>query len=308
MILAPAQAITIFSPVLEMSAKPGQTQKGLLKLYNETGSDLVLTANLQTFSADHDGQLKFFPLTAQDNFLRWFVLSQDNILIKAKQAMMIPFAVSVPASAVPGGYNAVIFWSEKKDPANNQSTVNISSQVGTLIFFKVAGDFKESGEITDFFVSPVKKIFFGWPDKFLVQFENNGNIYLKPQAKIIIKNWFGQEKSLAAANGEMIVLPQTNRRFETSLRSSSQQNFFEKAIEESKFLALGPCQATLNFDFGENNKQHLTRQIDLFIIPIHLLIVLFGFGLGLMVLFKINYHVNKIKKGIKPSGVDEKSK
>ena len=113
-LILPASAVTIISPIVEMACFPGDVQKGVVKVYNETDQEIVLKAIIKPFSAGSDsGQPTYSSLESDNSYLSWFELSQNELKLLPKQAAVIPFQATIPVSATPGGYYAVIFWEEK---------------------------------------------------------------------------------------------------------------------------------------------------------------------------------------------------
>lgn len=299
----PAKATTIISPLLELSVDPGQKQSGLVKVFNETSDTLELVASIEPFAtADIAGTPGYLPLDTKNDFLHWFELSQTSITLKPHQVAIVPFTVSAPSSAVPGGYYAVIFW-RTVSSTNDKIPVNINSKVGTLVFLKVNGDIKESGEVTEFGPQPKSDYYFSLPINFLVQFLNSGNIHLNPVGKIEITNWLGQKEILSVNTAKRYVLPQSSRRFEMVWGNPAQGNFFQnfwfELVQECNHLAFGKYSATLSLTYGANQSRPITKEISFWLIPWRLITALIVVIIILLIWFKINAKINKFKKQLK---------
>jgi len=293
----PAQAMTIISPIVELAAEPGQVQKGILKVYNETDKDLSLTARIEPFKAgSEDGQPIYLLPQQKDEYLSWFQLSQSTLKLSAKEAAIIPFEVVVPVSAVPGGYYAVVFWQELAEENKEVNNSTIQGKVGTLVFLQINGEFEESAIIKDFNLQSNKKVYFSLPLNFFARLENTGNIHLYPKAEIEIKNFLGQTKKFEMANSQAAILPQSIRRFETIYPGDlSSADFLSLAQVEFKNLFFGKLTAKVIFTYNDQNKS-VSETISFWFFPWRLAVIFSGVLILTFLLFKINRKVNLLKK------------
>ncbi len=296
LLAAPVWSATIFSPVVELTAAPGQTVQGIVKLYNETDADLVLVSSVEAFaSSDEAGTPVYLPPDQRRLYLDWFTVQTDSIVLQPRQVAIVPFTVAIPANAVPGGYYAVIFWQQSPDKQVDSLAVN--SKVGTLVFLKVEGDLVEDGEVLDFGPLEAKNIFWALPLNFSVRFANNGNIHLRPAGNIELRGWFGELASLPLNPDHKAVLPDTVRRFEVTwgnnFAGSIWQNFWFGAQQEFAYLTVGKIQASLTFAYG--SAEPVVRTIDFWFIPWRLLSVVLLLLIGLVVFLCLNKKIKKIK-------------
>ncbi|MAF13978.1 MAG: hypothetical protein CMI53_03740 [Parcubacteria group bacterium] len=295
-----ALATTIFSPLLEIEVDPGITEKGVVKVFNETDAELFLTATVEPFTAgDESGQPLYLPPEAKHNYLDWFDLEEDLIIILPNQLRVVPFNINVPADAVPGGYYAVIFWGNEPSPAVGDIAVSIRGKVGTLIFLRVKGEATEIGEVLEFRTEPIKNIFWQLPINFVTRFSNNGNVHLKPTGTIELDGWFGENKIFPVNQDERFIIPQTVRRFQVVWGQEPIGNFWENFIvgfkQEFSGLTFGKYTATLKLNFGLDTNQELTDEIIFWILPYHLFSVLLIVIIFLGIFIKINKRIKKLK-------------
>ena len=292
------RALTILSPVVEMEAEPGQTQKGILKVFNETQEDLTLVSSVEPFAAGGEsGQPVYLLPEEKDKFLQWFKLENESILIKPGQFAVISFSVEVPIEAPPGGYYAAIFWQKESRPGpQKNSGLGVSGKAGALILLKVKGDLKETGEIVEFSANSEKNYFFGLPVDFVVRFANSGNIHLAPAGEIELKSWLGKTEKLEFNPAKRNILPASIRRFEVVWGQTGGKEFFSGALAELKHLSFGRYTATLNLSFGAEAGQKIHRRLNFWIIPARLIAVFSALIFISAGLFKINAKVNRLKK------------
>jgi len=297
-----ADATTVFSPLIEIEIDPGQRESGIVKVYNETNSDIYLTSSIESFKAgDETGQPIYVPDDQKDGHLSWFDVAEKEIILKSKQVGVIPFSVMVPSDAAPGGYYVVIFWKNEPHTADDNPAVSVSSKVGTLIFLKVRGEIVEKGEISSFKTKPDKNYFWGLPVSFLVRFENLGNVHLKPVGEIRLTNFWGRTKILAVNELERNVLPGSVRRFEVvwgpTLSGSYLKSFWLGVKAELTEFAFGPYEAVLNLNYGVQPTEPLSQKISFWIIPYRLISVIVLAIVLLVILVKIDKKIKKLKEG-----------
>ena len=300
--LAPnVNAATVFSPVLELEANPGETQPGVLKLYNETNQDLLLISAVEEFTAgdNETGQPKFIPTDQRQEFLGWFNLAQESILLVPGQVALIPFTVSIPPDAIPGGYFAAVFWQSVPVQQGEQPSVGVSSRVGTLVLLKVKGDVLEQAELLDFKTVKDTNIFYELPVNFSTRFSNLGNVHLVPSGKITLRNYFGKTTVLKLNPEDRYVLPRSIRRFEVAWGSSQPGNFLSSlwpgVKQEFSNLSFGPHTASLELTYGIDNPQTVTQQFSFWVIPVRS-IIFKTFILVVLILFiRINSKVKRLK-------------
>ncbi len=274
----PAVATTIISPVLELQADPGTVQPGVVKVYNETNHQLSLTSSVEQFTAGaDDGQPAYIPSDQHAEFLRWFKLGQTAITLAPGQAAVIPFVVTIPKTAVPGGYYAAIFWEESVPKTAGQPTIGVRGKVGTLVFLRVNGQVSEIGRLDAFGLKDNVSVYYRLPVTLVSRFTNAGNVFLQPHGTITLRSSWGGTTVLPLGDGQAYVLPGSTRRFEvvwgqTAFSKNWLQAAWQEFASEAQQVSVGHYVATLNVRYGLNDQQQLTQQISFWVIPYHLII------------------------------------
>ena len=291
-------AITVFSPVVELEVAPGETQAGVVKVYNETLDTIFLESSIESFVAgEKSGQPLYLPPEEAGGHLSWFKLSQTELTLNSEQVAIIPFEVTVPASAVPGGYYAVIFWAAGVS-SQEGNQVAIGSRVGTLIFVKVTGDLIEAGSIENFQVKP-QSVLYKLPGSFSFDFINSGNIHLIPEGTITVKNFLGNKKILTVNESRRFILPNSSRLIETFWGNPSSQgflaNFFNQLEFELSNFTIGKHTAVLDVTYG-SNQDASSQEIEFWVWPVRSLFS-GAIILALLLFFiYINARISRLKK------------
>lgn len=234
-------SLTIYPPIFQLRLAPGSTWKSQVAVYNGGGSPVALRAFTQNFSGNRDdGTVMFFvpkdSLSPNTHELAtWITFPEGGtIIVPPGKRVMIPFTLSVPADAEPGGhYASILVGNEPGKGISGGATLN--SLLSSLFFVRVIGDVEERGAIREFVASHVLSS--GQSATFNLSFINTGNVHLSPEGRITIYNMFGRERGRVSIDTREtfgVVLPLTTRTF--SFTWSGEQNFFDigvyKAVAE----------------------------------------------------------------------------
>lgn len=290
-----AQAITISPPRLELTADPGATINGKFDVTNDSQSDTVYYTQVENFEAgDETGNPQFVP--GREGLATWIEV-QSQVTVRAGEIRTIPFTVTVPRNAEPGGYFASIFV-RTTPPPQSGGEVSIGARLGTLILFRVSGEMKEGVNILEFATVDKQRFFTSLPIEFYYRFQNTGADRVKPEGEIKVKNLIGlTAKSLNANRPDGSVLPRSIRKFDspwvtagggeedpvTVVPTETIDGFFAQAKNQFSNFAFGYYTANLDIRYGENNNT-ATGKYSFFVIPWQLLVIAIS---GLIVLFII---------------------
>jgi len=169
---------------------------------------------------------------------------------------------------------------------------------------KVNGEINEKAEVSDFFILPSQKYFFGFPLNFIVRISNTGNVHLIPSGKIELSNKFGFSESLEINGGKNYVLPNSTRRFELLFGDKESSgnlfsNFWSGLKQELKNKSFGKYTATLRINYGTANQGALTKQLEFWFIPWRLMTSLFAVIILSVIFVFVNFKINRLKRSVK---------
>ena len=197
-----AAGITISPPKFEFDANPGQIIRGVIKITNTDTDTLMLTPSVQDFVASGEtGQPKFVDAKDSDKAIslgNWVNVNGNKIVTATpKKIAEVPFTITVPSDAEPGGHYGAIFFA----PPAGSGQVGVAQRIGALVLVRVKGDINESGKL-DIFGTYDKSLegeklhetsantfYSALPVNFTVRYQNTGNIHFKPTGKIEISNF-----------------------------------------------------------------------------------------------------------------------
>jgi len=287
-------AATITPLILEVEAEPGQTVQRFVAVYNETDSDLYLSAGVETFEPRGErGEVRLLSPELSGAATGWVKLADNSLVLKPNQTAQVPVIFAIPKIADVGGYYLAVMWQFGGAPQRLGSQVNLAGRVGTLVLLTVKGEVKEDLALKEFKLSADnwRAPFWPWLDSLLIKnqvlnssqvdffsrLENLGSVHLKPQGYIIIKNIFGRVVASLPFNSENgNILPQSIRSWAGSW---SPPNVFSGrwAVLNNLFSWRGGFyQAQLKLEYGENRKILSSMTLSFWLLPLKFLLLVGG--------------------------------
>ena len=244
-----SRAVTVGPAKMEYKIDPGTTVSGQLFILNEGQETRAFYAAFEKFT-EVDGQKRFLP-SEPTELAQWFKM-EKSVTLKAGEQKEIPFTIEIPKNAPPGGHFAVIWWGTAPPGAGQ---VAIVTRAGILVYLQVSGEVNEKGEVIDFSLPNGKFFAFQLPEDFVVNFQNQGNTYLKPRGEIAVKNIFGSTIADFKVNAkERIIFPE-----------NSQQLDIAKKFDNLPF-AFGLYKAELTLQWGEKQND-IPKSVWFFVFP-----------------------------------------
>ncbi len=190
-LFAQESSFTLKPGKLETEIQAGEEKTLFLAVTNNLGADYDFKLMVEDVSFKEGEGLIFH----QDNLgpyslKNYISFEQDVFTILNEQTVELAIKVSLPENTPPGSRHAVVLISPIFTPSGGEAFV--SSEIGSLVFVKIAGEVVESGELASFKVLD-NFIFNDEALAFNVAFNNTGNTYLNPYGVIKIKGLWGKE-------------------------------------------------------------------------------------------------------------------
>jgi len=293
-LLVKAQEISgveIQPAIIEQRIDPGQTFNSKIKLTNlssENKTFYVIIRDIKTLSDQGspifaaEGESTGFEISS------WIKITDKSVNLGAGQTKEIPFAIVVPLNAPPGGHFGGIFVTlAPKRPETIGIGTGIGYQVGTIINFRVSGEIIEEARLRGF--SADKSVYTRPKANFSVKIENLGNVLVRPHGILEIIDPLGRQETILNVNEETAaVFPKTIREF--------------KILWESDKLLFGPYKAMLSLTYGEEGRQSLFDNATFWIVPLNIILPVFGAllaalaGIILFIRFQVRKKVRQIIK------------
>lgn len=273
-----AKALTVSPVRVEMSGDPGVSSVGSFKAINTQGTSKTYFTNVVTFDATDESGNPTFRLAKSD--LASWINVVDAVTLGPYESKDISFSVSVPKDVEPGGYFAAIFLTEAPPQQQGGGNVALSSQLGTLVLFRVNGNIQEGADILEFDAKNHQHWFNSLPVTFYFRFQNSGQSWVKPMGDVVVENFFHKKTSILPANKvEGNVLPQSIRRFDSVWsgpdgEKAAPTGFWQLVVYQWRNFAFGPYTVHLNLAYGSSKTlQGVTAQTTVWVFPWQLSLV-----------------------------------
>lgn len=271
-----ASALTVSPARVEITGDPGTTIYGEIEIFNEQEGTRTFFSSFENFEPSGDSGAPYF-IGAKDGLATW-MQTEEKIELQSGEYKIVPFTITIPKDAEPGGKFAAIFWGSQPSGVQGGGEVSIGGKIGVLILLRVSGYVPEGGGLLDFNTKDNKRFFNSLPVTMSYRLNNTGGDRVVPIGDIKIKNSLRiTTEKLDANKSQGSVLPDSTRKFEVTWGDEKEDlGFFGMAGRQLKEFNFGWYTAKINVTFGSTN-QVATASYNFFIIPWQLLIlVIFG--------------------------------
>jgi hypothetical protein len=281
-----ALAFGVSPGTVELSGERGEVVDATFTLVNESTQDKTFYLSDMAFAPrDETGAPEFLP-EEKEGLVNWIAID-PSVAVPARSKAEIPFKVAIPADALSGGQYAAILVSESPADVVATNGASVQARTAILLFLTVEGETSESLALLSYdlqapgsFVSSADGI------KFQYAVQNQGNVHVAPQGRIVVRDLFGRIISTADANPDHgRVLPHTTRTFKGAFESQGDLGFFATAGRQLRTMAFGPATVSLELTYGASETQ-LSDSRTTWLVPIELLILLITSAAALLLLAK----------------------
>lgn len=284
-----SQTITVSPTLIDMKATPGQTWQSELRVVNVNTYDLMVYPQAVNFAPlDESGRGDLIPIFAEETqgqtLAEWVTITTDPVIIPKQQTVTVPFTITVPENAAPGGhYAAILIGTKPPTDTTGMGQVQTAQFVTSLLFIRVAGDIVEAGGIREF--TTTQNLTQQPKIGLSVRFENKGNVHLQPQGDIKIYNMWGSERGIIPINHQT--------HFGNVLPNSIREFMFTWEGDTSPF-DIGRYKAVATLGFGETTKDFSTSTTYFWVIPYTILLSLFAgiVGFVMVVTWLVRRYIN----------------
>jgi hypothetical protein len=292
-----AFALTITPIRYEIAGNPGDVLTKTMGLVNETKDTQIFYASFANFEAQGDTGSPSF-VEAKDDLGTWITTEQASVTLAPGAQKEIPFKITIPKDAEPGGHFATIFWGTS--PGSRPGEVSVGTKTGILILLSVNGDVKESAGLVDFQTHNKQWFYKKLPVGFQYRFSNQGGDRVKPTGSVIIRSILGWKvKAVNANQFDGNVLPGTTRKFlpewvktdsvdvrDQEIARHEKYSFTREVKSEWHNFAVGIFRAKLDVNFGATAVNVKSNSIYFIVFPWELLLVAIVFGVPLYLILR----------------------
>ncbi len=198
--------LTIQPVKISHTLSKNEAANGSILLTNASDDQIKVVLKVEDFIPNAGGEgVKFVSRSPGLTTVRdWITLNngESEIVLGKNESRAIPYKIVTPADAEPGSHFGVAFF-EASAIKDTGEQLKIGTQVGTLIFVTVPGNYLQKGNILSFSApSFVQSL----PVPFMINFENTGTVHFEPKGTIVVKNIFGKVVATVPVEGQ-VVLP-----------------------------------------------------------------------------------------------------
>lgn len=210
---AQASALGLTPAITEIQLTAGEKTVSSVEVENDSAEEIQLTTEVVNFTAEnYTGEPSFNFDAVPTDIATWVEVDEGPITLAAGESLDVNVTFDTPSDAKEGGHYVAVFFNQSL-PAEEEGQVSIENKLGALFMATVGeDDYMMAGEIYAF--SADQDNYSDGQAIFTVNYENTGDVHLKPVGTISIKDTFGNEvKSIDVNAAKGAVLPGLVRTF-----------------------------------------------------------------------------------------------
>ena len=234
--------------------KPGETVSGKFEIKNLSEHELNydLKAAPYFMETDDTGKVNY-RYDLENDYTRikdWVTFDKTSNTLDANSSVDVNFTISVPMDVPSGGqYVALLATTSDKQSdssANGNNSANIGEvmQIGPIVYAKIAGDTRETGEILK---NETNGFLFNPPITTSATVKNTGNVHTKASFIMRVFPFFGGE---SIYNNEedpatVVVLPGATRYYNLSWDTAPAIGIYKVESEVKIFNEVSKIERTV---------------------------------------------------------------
>lgn len=268
-----SQTLEVSPPSQEVSVDPGQTVNVKAKVRNKSASALNLTVRIEDFTATGEGGQVALTEEGPYSLTSWTKLDTTSFTLKPGETKEVTATATVPVGSAGGRYGSFVF--SVGGGASAPGTASVSQEVASLFLLRISGPVTEQLTIDEF--SAPAFLEFG-PVPMTLKFQNKGNVHVKANGLINVRNMFGKTTADVVFRGDN-VFPGASR--------------IQSVMLDKQWL-IGPYTAQAVLTFGSKNES-LTETTTFFVFPVRIFVAVV---IVLAVLYLMRKRLQKAMKAL----------
>jgi hypothetical protein len=260
-----ASEITVRPFLIDQTLVPRDVYTETVTIKSDyTNRKAIIYATVNEITIDSEGEIKEFvsPVMTDrtSTITSWIEVSRGRIAILPGERAEVPLTIRVHPYAKPGEYHAFIGFVEAANRPKAEEIAMNGEAKGVLVKVIISDQRKDNLKISSF---TIDRFVTGENSRSIdIAVENTGDIATAPKGEIIFYDSRGVEVSSLPVNTEgVIVEPGENI------------DLHAEVPVEGK---LGRFKANLSLQYGENQRANLYDTSYFYLLPTHLLMLVFG--------------------------------
>lgn len=281
-----ASTYTVTPPVIEHEVEPRDIIEDSIKITNTDSVPVKIFPSVHIITLGDDGSIKTFEspvMTDQTKTVTsWLAISRARIELAPGESIKVPLTTTVNPNAVSGDYYAFVGFGsgDKRDEA--EAAVLAGQAPGVTVRISIVDKANEYLRLQEFFIDRYITNTDSVPVTYELQ--NIGSKPVKPSGEVVLYDVRGREVAAVAINTDgRMINPNETVTFETSIPNTK---------------TYGRHKAFLNIEYGESLRANLYDTTFFTIVPIKMLLAIFGLLLLLTLLITLMY-IMRSRKGHK---------
>lgn len=232
----------------------------------------IMYATVNEISLDEKGEIKEFVspvMTDRTNTITsWIEVTRARIIVMPGETVEIPVSIRTHPQAEPGEYHAFIGFVEASNQPEAEAIAMAGEAKGVVVKIVVSDEREDSMKISSF---NVERFVTDDESRIInIEIQNTGDIASIPQGEIIFYDSRGVEVISSPVNTSDTVISPGE-----TVTLTNEVPFSNK---------IGRFKANINLTYGENQKASLFDTTYFYLMPFHLLLLIFGAVLVVAVL------------------------
>lgn len=271
-----ASEITIRPFLIDQTLVPREVSQNTVTIKSDYSQrKAVLYATVNEISVDTTGEIKEFvsPVMTDrtDTITSWIEVTRGRIEIMPGEIKEVPLTVRVHPYAKPGEYHAFIGFVEAANRPKAEAIAMSGEAKGVILKIVIGDEREDSMKISGF---KIERFVTGEDSRSIdIEIENTGDIASAPVGEIIFYDSRGNEITSVPIN-------ETNETVEPGKKVT-----LKSVVPLDNDL--GRYKANVSLKYGDTQKASLYDTTYFYLMPIHLLLFVFGFILVLSILIAL---------------------
>lgn len=249
------ESITLSPASQRFKLDRGAKQSGELTVVNDGTTSYTFLMYAKPYSVnDVEYTPDFYTVRTNTDLERWISFPKKSYVLEAGKSTTVPFTISVPGDATPGGHYGAIFAETQPDGTANGTSVQRKKRVGSLMYVTVNGDFKTGGSFGSIKTSALQ---FKPPLHSELTTENTGDTDFEVKTVFQVEDVFGHTKYHDEKTYQL--LPKTKRLLALEWTKSPGFGFYKVTVSaaqldqttsETSYVLMAPIAFYMVFVVG----------------------------------------------------------
>lgn len=207
--------LTAYPSTFDVTTKPGSSIQEKFRIRNNADAAMNLSISLKKLVPDPQGRVTIADFEKKDSYQNWITFDKDTIQALPQEWTDVNFTVAVPQDTTFGYYYVIYIApiSQSGTQTGVHTALNGSLAIPVLLTVAKPGA-TANLQLVSF--STTQPFYEYMPATFAIQFENKGNVLIRPQGNVFIGSGTNDSGILTFNLANGAILPGEKRTYSTS--------------------------------------------------------------------------------------------